>query len=639
MADPTTAPLDQPSRAIINSAYDITNVVPIEAEADRICRTLDTCIAVLEHSCGIRSSFSMQVKHESIGLTFDPDVFTRDGISILKFMEFASPLEKYIKNLLTYIGDRVDFVAKDGTTTSMLTAARVIRHYIQNIIDHNSLTAGKTIYARAEEAADFRHRLTEGLKQITYYGDILDESKYTEAEAMEIAGKIAFMQALSASGGNLQLANAMRDIFRQSPRRIWKFFKPERSIRETDTPYTVINPQYDSRITCSASLADQYSKVLNTEWEGNNVAFYFFSDNLESNAWAAAVFTNELDQVPQDRPVAVLGLTFAPNVISKCRDLNLSRAPENKITLWSHPAVTQVGTRSWDWKIQVLAAQLGAVPVDVAIARNLPIEPVTVTKARWYSGAMHIYDSIPRDENTCLHKWAVHPELASQYFEEVRSTCQEQIDLYKSQHRLDGKALEYFEKAMNDLLTVRRPTLMLGGTTHEQVANVDVVQDVAGSIMNILSHGFVLGNTPVAAALKKLNQDVDDTSLTGVVLQTLREVANRTIALADPTAMNCMLTADTELEPDVYCYCSDRNGSGWAKFNEYWDKLQRYFNGEEELRQEIRTTYPPLQPVSMYSELFKRIDELVWKFVNSSQIIVSGALLVNEDAKDGDRKS
>ena len=77
----------------------------------------------------------------------------------------------------------------------------------------------------------------------------------------------------------------------------------------------------------------------------------------------------------------------------------------------------------------------------------------------------------------------------------------------------------------------------------------------------------------------------------------------------------------------------------WASFTDYWNKLDRYFNGETESRDEIRTTYPPLQPASLYSELFKRIDELVWKFVNSSQIIVSGALLVNEDKKDGNRKS
>ena len=145
----------------------------------------------------------------------------------------------------------------------MLTAARVIRHYIQAVIDEQPLTAGKTIYERHEEAADFYHRLTESLKTITLYDDILDESKYTEKEAMEIAGKVAFMQALSASGGNLQLANVMRDIFRQSPRRVWHFFKPERSIRETDTPFSVIIPEYDSRVTCSASLADQYSKILN----------------------------------------------------------------------------------------------------------------------------------------------------------------------------------------------------------------------------------------------------------------------------------------------------------------------------------------------------------------------------------------
>ena len=65
MTETSATPLEQPGRAIINSAYDITNVVPIETEAERICKTLDTCITVLEQSCGIRSSYAMQVKHES----------------------------------------------------------------------------------------------------------------------------------------------------------------------------------------------------------------------------------------------------------------------------------------------------------------------------------------------------------------------------------------------------------------------------------------------------------------------------------------------------------------------------------------------------------------------------------------------
>ena len=115
--------VDPSMRAVVNTNFDTTNIVSMEESLPQILHTLQRCQNILKDHCGPQSGYAMLVNNMSAGINFEPNVFTRDGIKILSSIEFLSPLERYIKDLLTYVGTRVDNTAKDGTTTSMLFSA------------------------------------------------------------------------------------------------------------------------------------------------------------------------------------------------------------------------------------------------------------------------------------------------------------------------------------------------------------------------------------------------------------------------------------------------------------------------------------------------------------------------------------
>ncbi|MDE5759007.1 MAG: hypothetical protein K2H85_10420, partial [Allobaculum sp.] len=55
--------------------------------------------------------------------------FTRDGIKTLKAVDYASPIQRYLKEeVLTWVGERIDTMCHDGTTTSMLFTASFLMY-------------------------------------------------------------------------------------------------------------------------------------------------------------------------------------------------------------------------------------------------------------------------------------------------------------------------------------------------------------------------------------------------------------------------------------------------------------------------------------------------------------------------------
>ena len=92
---------EPPARLVVNSNLGLTNVVNIEDSKPIICNTLKTCIEMLSAHCGPLARYAMLLNGYTSGEQFEPSVFTRDGIRILSAVEFVSPLERYVQDLLT----------------------------------------------------------------------------------------------------------------------------------------------------------------------------------------------------------------------------------------------------------------------------------------------------------------------------------------------------------------------------------------------------------------------------------------------------------------------------------------------------------------------------------------------------------
>ena len=613
---------DMSERSIINSAYDITNVVPIEQEKERIVSTARKCFDILADHCGPHSDYAMLVDNNSIGLDFRPNVFTRDGIGIMKAVEFASPLQRYIKDLITYIGQRVDSMAKDGTTTAMMIASALIANVVSSRSEKNSVSLAQ----RQRELKEVIDRIIGIIDSCAYETDLMDTTKVSEQEAMRRAGDIAYVQALSSSGGNRDLADAMREIFSQSPRSTWEFLSYKGSIKENDRPFSVDVDEFDFALKCMPGLNAMLQDTLGTEYIAENVRCYIYADALVDGDMRTEIFLGELAAVPKEVDVSVF-VTSAGRFASRIKDLNVDRQ-QHPICVWEYASPEMVGGQSMAYDLMILAAQTGITPVDHSIGMGRPLEYFVAPKLHWYAPAMHFYDCVPTEKDSCLHPYFAHPEQSTEYYREVLQTCQAQLDLYANGHRPDGKMEDFFRNVLNRLITVKRPTLRLGGTTHEQIANRDVAQDVQGAIMATLTHGCVLGFPVVYSRLKA--ELKDETGPAKDILDAFEVVKDALFACnSGVSKTEYDKTLDSLDLTGHYAYVDGAIVT--MGFDTYMDNVQNR-RGNEYL------FYPPIQPVVMYRELLRRVAELIYKFAWSNQIVVYGALLVEGADKKADKE-
>ena len=99
---------DPSMRSVVNTNFGITNIVSMKESKQHILDVLGRCCDILTEHCGPKSGYAMLISEYGVNESFQPSIFTRDGIRILNSIDCISPLEKYIKNMLTYIGGRVD---------------------------------------------------------------------------------------------------------------------------------------------------------------------------------------------------------------------------------------------------------------------------------------------------------------------------------------------------------------------------------------------------------------------------------------------------------------------------------------------------------------------------------------------------
>ena len=678
--------LDPNKRAIINADFGVTNVVTLDEVQDRITGALDRCANILTDHCGPQSGYAMLVDNGSSATSFKPNVFTRDGIRILTSTEFVSPLERYIKDLLTYIGTRVDSSAKDGTTTSMLFTAIFLKRLLQ---DKQKLTDNGLSFFQISTAIDsiFNELLTEidkytcTIEKLSGKNVSLDD--LDPEELQKLAGKVAFMQAISSSGGNLELAYHMQTIFERSPRISWEFISSHTSAKENGKPISVEIDPYDTHIRCASATEGILNRALGTEYMEEDVRVLVCIEAMANNGINYDRLMSYLKDYPADKPLCIMAKQFSSSIISEINAINTNPEYGRKapISTWLYAPEKSVASQAWPWELLTLAAIAGAEPFDFG-PKLAPISDELNTfsapKLHWHDGYLDFYDIVKTDGKSCLHPFYSHPETATPFYRDVLEQVVNQLDMYKNGHLTDGLTQGLFVEILNKLACIHRPTLRLGGPAHEQIANKDVIQDVQGATMSALNHGF-LTNGPVALYVAadtlyrrlgdELNSYTEDPnadvtasaicSTKHIIAENFRESIGKVCFTLNPDI--CGSVDETNaINPnnvrEYYCdiirdtgYKSYTNVMDGVKYEhnkisdlgEYLTFLENYptYESAQEdgyVMNRLATCYPVAHPVAITKELLKRNQELIMKFIFANKIIVYGGVMV--DKKDKEEK-
>lgn len=634
-------------RQIINAHFDTTNIIPIDETKQRILDTLETCASALFDHCGPNSGYAMLVEDKGIDLSFSPNQFTRDGIRILSAIEYVSPFERYFKDILTYVGTRVDDAAKDGTTTAMLLSALFL---IELLNDRDNLRAcALTMYQTNLVMKALFDKILRELED--YTGDL---KKYTDNEEderrmMECAGEIAYCQAMSSSGGNIDLAKAMREIFRQSPPSTWEFMDYYTSKKETGDAFTVEIDDFDAKIRCITGSAYALNYAFGTEYLEEDVTCVVHTEALMQHDFFANAIMDYVESIPADTPVSILAPMVDGMFTMRIEELNKSRA--KPILIWQFSPEEQIAGVNYPWELMILMAKAGVSPCHLLNSHSFdPKASVFTAKIHWKDTYMHFYGStsfdFEYDTDSVLHPMYQKPEHATKFYTQCIDTLNGLIEEYKEGHRPDGRLYSHFMRMLNSLICVRRPKLRLGGPVHEQIANMDVVQDVQGAIMSTLQHGFLTNGV---------------VSLMFAVYETLSQLHVEDGEYTAPQAYAIYLTSAlmkaitrlvTHLYPDhgldaeenVELFSALHRGSAWDYLNalmgdheiyKLYDYISEIDSTDVDEQDNQLINYPPIQPVMIYKELFKRMQELLLKVICTDKAVVYGGVMVKEDS-DGD---
>ena len=632
--------LDPGARVIVNTNFGTTNIVPMEESLPQIKSTLKACQDILKEHCGPQSGYAMLVNNLSAGTNFEPNVFTRDGIRILSAIEFLSPLERYIKDMLTYVGSRVDNTAKDGTTTSMLFSAL----FLDNILDElKKLQQCDLSFFQMNRVIDtvFSQAL-EHLKTYTFdvqkLANVANEEDVTETDKVRAAGPIALMQALSSSGGNLELALSMKEIFEKSPSVSWDFITSHHSVKETGKAFSVEVCPYDSRIQCISTLQGQMNSALNTEFEAEDAEVLVITSAIDDMSIKTDAILEYLRNADTDKPIVVVSSLIGGTITNEVFKLNLLR--NKKISMWQYSSTIQRAGMTYPYELLILAAVAGATPFDFDEEADVVTDKhvFKAKKLHWHDSYLEFFDIFDGDTNG-LHPFYVDPDNATEFYKQTRIQLENQIKLYREGHKIDGKMFGLFMEMLNKLACVHRPTLRLGGPAHEQVANADVVQDVQGAIMSSLKHGFLInGPVSIKRALCDVHEEItaEESSLTFTASE--REFARIIIEKMIESISVIITTVHgkdnlTNISADIDTYVNSLDGKE-RSFKTFLEQSKSYDETDPASVHLLENCYPVLQPVTITIELLKRIRELLMKFVNTNKIVVYGGVMVKEPVQE-----
>lgn len=104
-----------------------------KGEMQRIMvETLSDLADVLKDHCGPYGKYAAITS--PVNPSAEP-IFTKDGINIVRSIDYVSQVQQFIRHTLMYMGSRIESTAGDGTTSAMIIAEVVPSPAVDSIRD------------------------------------------------------------------------------------------------------------------------------------------------------------------------------------------------------------------------------------------------------------------------------------------------------------------------------------------------------------------------------------------------------------------------------------------------------------------------------------------------------------------------
>jgi len=589
------------NRIILNANEGITNSISNNDLYTVILNTVSEIKKILLDHCGPFATNAMIIFEQGMGRG-NPNIFTKDGINILDSMEFVSPVQAYIKNLISHIGSRVDSVAHDGTTTSMLIACNIIEY----IITTRLMTQYKEKRHVINTAKGIITELEDIKKQLNENKITVDElAEFLEISREEAVSKLAFTQAMISSKNDVELSQAMAEIFKHTPKEMYSYFSFYQNSVESNKVYEVMYPEHDFSFRIVPYTMLHYNHNLGTEYLLESCDLIVIPEELANGHTMNDVLFKHLET------------TTIPTVLvlNKRSDSSMVR---KMCTINPNVPITPVQFVS-RFDFSHVPLELISMNVSAGVRRffytdsekDLPFVIHNV-KCHIETGYMHLSNLYKYDEVTKLHPYYVDKDANPDYTRFI-----DEMTLYIE--KLNAK-VDADPNQINDAITVLRntisgriPILKIGGRVLDVHANRSVAQDVLGAITSVLEKGFIIdGNFKIYRILKSYMSEGEDFRYISHTI--LKDILKAIYDCSDDETFREIYIdlhlANINKKPELAKYvCQNIDASGIAF-------------------KEIKV--PVIQPIMIYNELIDRLIEVIPKLISSVRVIVPGTAAIEE---------
>lgn len=229
--------------AVINANIGLTNCIEEKDINTIIIDTFKEIANILSDHCGPYGKFAMIPNTHN--LIAEP-TFTKDGINIVRALEYASPMQTYVKQILAYMGSRIERAAGDGTTSAMIICATALQNLITGLIDIQKNKHIAYTYDELEKQYNLFIETIERLYECDTHNVFSIKkllSRFISQDAAiseeELVFRVAYSQAYTSSHGDKELANAIATLYSSTPEMAWNCICIDKSNYESSKRYYI----------------------------------------------------------------------------------------------------------------------------------------------------------------------------------------------------------------------------------------------------------------------------------------------------------------------------------------------------------------------------------------------------------------
>ena len=682
---------EETSLRILNSSEGVRNYIPKNDFFDMMYKVFSEISSNLANHCGPYSRSALVVSPS--GGKYETNTFTKDGRNIVSSMNFVSPIEEIIKEMMLYIGSKVDNKAGDGTTSSMyLTSeffSKMSRFYKDKVVNTRQFAL---IYK------EFENVLFKSLdKQKITLKDIIDELYPDENKIIgiddyqNVVAAIATLQTLASSGGDLELAKCMHDIYLQSPPGTWDYVATYHKKYESSARYDVEYDAYDHWINAIILTPTMLNENLYSEYLNDKCDLMIIPEKIPGGGILFDQINGYLSVNMQDKrenDLVIVCRDMDPVVLTKINNYNVSDQKTHNIVVFDHQD-----------DLNVVAVSMSLIALSLCGGKD----PYITSKNRmgmfdehyilhdvslhYKNHKLYVNNLFDKEDDGAIHPFYKDPNKFKP-FTMFLNMLQKRVkeikdDINQSQY---SKELELLQNTISKMCFPRRPYLMIGGKAHDHAEAIDVVRDCAGAINSSLTDGFICGSS--LALLRALYKTTDISKIE--VGQIVNMCIVATIKLIGITLFGVDVLDDGHIDLNrlFYWYYDSPSKITATVFNDgTFNLFENYFKNKEDsfkfdyinilnkkdetgeisentkcdkcfgiypvmnyinciknvindhnyFDDKYKNDYAIVQPAKVFEQLFERIGELMIKLITTECVIVPGAVYVKED-KDHELK-